>query len=127
MIGRITGLITRQRWLVVIVSSVVALIAVGIVMRLPDHYTSEATLVVVQQQVSQRYVEPSTNMTVPDAVQALGRQILSRSRLMGIIDELGLYANVGSRLTPEQIVAAMRKDVVVEPLDESRGNFSAFK
>jgi polysaccharide biosynthesis transport protein len=127
MIGRITGLITRQRWLLLIVSSVVALIAVAIVMRLPDHYTSEATLVVIQQQVSQRYVEPSTNMTVPDAVQAMTRQVLSRARLMVIIDELGLYGNARNSLAPEQTVALMRKDVVVEPLDETRGNFSAFK
>jgi uncharacterized protein involved in exopolysaccharide biosynthesis len=54
----------------------------------------------------------------------MGRQILSVSRLMGIIDELGLYANVRNRVAPEEIVAVMRKDVVVEPLD---GTFSAFK
>lgn len=125
--GRLIGLVVRQRWTLTLVSCGIALAAIVVVLRLPDRYTSEATLVVVQQQVSQRYVEPSTSMTVPDAVQAMGRQVLSRSRLMGIIDEFGLYANVRNRLTPEQIVAVMRQDVVVEPVDESRGNFSAFR
>ena len=126
-IGRITGLIRRQRWPLMLVSSGISLAAIAVVLRLPDRFTSEATLMVVQQQVSQRYVEPSTNVTVPDAVQAMGRQILSRARLMGIINELGLYANARNRLTPEQLVAAMRNDVSVDPLDESRGNFSAFR
>ena len=126
-IGRFTRLVFRQRWTVMLVSCCISLAAIAMVLRLPDRYTSEAMLVVVQQQVSQRYVEPSTNVTVPDAVQAMSRQILSRSRLIGIIDELGLYANIRDHLTPEEIVAVMRKDVVVEPIDENRGTFNAFK
>jgi polysaccharide chain length determinant protein (PEP-CTERM system associated) len=98
-------------------------------MRLPDRYSSEATLLVVQQQVSQRFVEDGATTTPAAAVQAITRVILSRSRLLGIVNELGLYAKERQRLPQQQIAEKMQKDVVVEPLydDAGRTDFLAFK
>jgi uncharacterized protein involved in exopolysaccharide biosynthesis len=56
------------------------------------------------------------------------REILSRTRLLGIIDEFGLYAKVRNRLTPEELADVMRKDIEIDPLDQipGRSEFSAF-
>ena len=126
-IDRAVGLIARQRWLFMVVASSVALITIAGVTFLPDRYTSEATLVVVQQQVSQRYVDPSTNMTVPEAIQAMTQEVLSRTQLRQVIDEFDLYGNVKNHLTPEALVGLMHKDIAIEPPDEPRGAVNAFK
>jgi len=124
-IAKAVGLVARQRWLLIPVACSIAIITIVFVRSLPDRYTSEATLVVVQQQVSQRYVDPSNNMTVPDAVQAMTQELLSRTQLMEIINEFDLYAKVKKRLTPEQLVGVIRKDLAIQPLDG--GNINAFK
>ena len=82
----------------------------------------------MQQLVSQRYVQAAETATANDVVEAMKREVLSRTRLLGIIDEFGLYAKQRQRVTPEALADAMRKDVDVEPLDQIPGHpeFSAF-
>ena len=126
-IEQIRGFIVRQRWWILATACIIALGTLAFVFRLPDRYTSEATLVVRQQQVSQRYVEPTNSATASDALKSIMQEVLSRSRLLGIIDEFGLYTKAKQRLTSDQLVELMRKDIAVEPLDEVRGNLSAFK
>ena len=126
-IDQIRGFIIRRRWWILVTACSIALATVAFVSRLPDRYSSEATLVVRQQQVSQRYVEPTNTTTVSDALKSMTQEVLSRPRLLGIIDEFGLYAKAKNRITPEGLVELMRKDVAVEPIDDIRGNFSAFK
>jgi polysaccharide chain length determinant protein (PEP-CTERM system associated) len=126
-IDQIRGFIIRRRWWILATACGIALATVAFVSRLPDRYSSEATLVVRQQQVSQRYVEPTNTTTTSDALKSMMQEVLSRNRLLGIIEEFGLYAKAKQHLTPEELVELMRKDIAVEPLDEIRGNLSAFK
>jgi polysaccharide chain length determinant protein (PEP-CTERM system associated) len=103
--------------------------AVAFGLRLPNRYESESTLVVVQQQISQRYVEPTNLTTVADAVQAMKREILSRSRLLPIINEFGLYLKEKEHQTPDALIERMRdKDIDIQPVDPApNGSFTAFK
>ena len=126
-IGLALSLVSRRRWWILLGACSIPLATIAVVSRLPDRFSSEATLVVRQQQVSQRYVEPTNTTTVSDALKSMTQEVLSRPRLLGIIDEFGLYAKAKNRITPEGLVELMRKDVAVEPIDEVRGNFSAFK
>ncbi len=97
-------------------------------MWLPDKYVSQATLLVVQQQVSQRYVEPDNVTTIPAAVQAMKLEVLSRARLITIITDLGLYASARPRLEPDLLVERMRKEIDIQPLETTpgRADFNAF-
>lgn len=126
-LANIQSLLLRRRWWILVTACAVALAVIVFAARLPNRYSSEATLVVRQQQVSQRFVEPTNTTTLSEALKSMMQEVLSRNRLLGIIDEFGLYANIKKRLTPEELVELMRKDITVEPLDEVRGNLSAFK
>jgi polysaccharide chain length determinant protein (PEP-CTERM system associated) len=82
----------------------------------------------VQQQVSQAYVPLTTTTTLADAIKTMTREILSRARLLAIIDELSLYPKDKAKVTPEALVERMRNEVDIQPLDLTPlGNFSAFK
>jgi polysaccharide chain length determinant protein (PEP-CTERM system associated) len=106
----------------------VALATAFVVTLLPNRYTSQATLVVTQPMVSARYVEPGTTTPVSDAVNAMTREVLSRTRLLGITDEVGLYEKERERLAPEVLVERMLEDIKIVPLDAgSNGNFTAFQ
>lgn len=128
-IAQLWGIAARGRWWIIAFACFIPLAAVAVVVRLPDRYTSDATLVVVQQQVSQRYVDPSITTSNADMLATISREILSRSRLLGVIDSLGLYPKERKELTPERLAERMRKDVVIEPLDQlpGRGDFTSFQ
>ena len=112
-------LIIRRRWWVVLPAVVTALATIGVLLMLPNRYQSEATLLVVQPQVPERYVTPTSTTDLSDALQAMQREALSRSRLLRIIDESGLYPKERRRLAPEQLIGLMLKNIDIQPLDVS--------
>lgn len=126
----IVGILTRRRWWILAGACVIPLAVVAVALKLPNRYVSQATLLVVQQQVSQRYVAPDSTTTIPAAVEAMKLEVLSRSRLLGIINELDLYSpDPGKeRPAPELLVERMRKDIDIQPLETTPGrdDFDAF-
>jgi polysaccharide chain length determinant protein (PEP-CTERM system associated) len=94
----------------------------------PNRYKSEATLLVVQQQVPQRYVVPNSTTDTTSELQAMKQEILSRSHLHEIVRKFGLYSNATRRMVPEQIVELMLRDIEIQTLESApRGkDFDAF-
>lgn len=84
---------------------------------IPSRFTSEATLLVVQQQIPQRYVLPTTTTDLKEALQATTEEVLSRTRLLEIIDEFGLYSDKRSRMSPEALTEVMRHDIEIKPIE----------
>jgi protein tyrosine kinase modulator len=128
-IGKVLRLIIRRRWCVLGTAAVTALLTIGVLLKLPNHYQSEATLLVVQPQVPQQYVTPTATTDLGDALQAMQREALSRNRLFSIIEEFGLYPNKRRRLAPEQLIGLMLKNIEIEPLDVSpqRRDFNSLR
>lgn len=84
---------------------------------LPNRYSSEAVLLVVQQQVPQRYVLPTTTTDITEALEATKQEVLSRTRLLGIIDEFSLYPKEKKRLSPEALVERIGHDIDIKPFE----------
>lgn len=59
-LGYFVGFLTWGRWWIILLFCCVALATVAIRSFLPDRYASTATILVVQQQVPQRYVVPKS-------------------------------------------------------------------
>ena len=121
--------VKRRRWWILASFGFVSMGAVLLSYVLPTQYRSEATIVVEQQQVPERYVTPTTTTDLIQALQPMTQKILSRARLLAIIDDLGLYTAEKKRLGPDEIVELMRKNVSIEPLvaDPERRKANAFK
>jgi polysaccharide chain length determinant protein (PEP-CTERM system associated) len=118
---RVVGIIARGRWLILLTASVVVLATVVVLYQLPNRYTSEATLLVVPQQVPARYVTPTTETNIADALQAMTQDVLSRARLLELIDQFGLYPKERQRLAPEEVIELMRKYIEIQPMDPAPG------
>jgi succinoglycan biosynthesis transport protein ExoP len=111
------GIITRHRWWIILPAAVTIFGTLFVLSLIPSRYTSEATLMVVQQQIPQRYVLPTTTMDIREALQATTQEVLSRTRLLEIIDEFGLYAKERRHLSPEALLQLMRHDIEIQPLE----------
>ena len=60
------------------------------------------------------YVEPNVSDDLQNRLQSITQQILSRTRLLLIIDKLHLYGDSHRQLTPDEKVELMRKDIDIE-------------
>lgn len=103
-----------RRWLVLFPFVLVALVTSVVARLLPDQYRSEAMILVEPQQVPENYVKPTVTMSVQDRLQSITRQILSRSRLEALIQELDLYPELRKRALMEDVVEQMREDITVK-------------
>jgi polysaccharide biosynthesis transport protein len=112
----------RRRWWILLPACGVAFGAIFLSRLLPNRYRSEATILVEPQKVPERYVVPNTTLDIQDALQAMTETILSRTRLLQAIEEFGLYPEEKNRLSPEQLVELMRRNIDIEPIGkESQG------
>lgn len=92
-------------------------------------YKSSTLILVEQPTMPENYVAPNVNDNLQDRLQSITQQILSRTRLLLIIDKLHLYGSDGTqRNADEQRVEHMRKDIDIELVRDSRNNeITAFR
>ena len=115
--SQILQFVVRRRWWILLTACATTLATIAVALLLPNRYTSEATVLVIQQQVPERYVVSTTTMDVSEALQGMTQEVLSRSRLLSIIDAVGLYATERNHLAPEQLLERMRRDLDILPLE----------
>lgn len=128
-INRVRQLVVRRRWWIIGPGMTITLITCGVLLVLPNRYTSEATLLVVQQQVPERYVAPNSTADVLSTLKAMKRDVLSRTRMLKLVEDFHLFEKQRTRMAPEEIAAKTLKDIDIEPLDEDleKKSFTAFK
>src|ERR1700743_307929 len=81
---------------------------------LPVRYKSGTLILVEQPTMPKDYVTPNVSEDAQGRLQNVTQQILSRTRLLHIIDQLHLYSAANRRqLTPDEKVELMRKDITI--------------
>jgi polysaccharide chain length determinant protein (PEP-CTERM system associated) len=109
-----------RKWLIVVPTLVAAAGTIAVSHQLPDRYRSQATVLIVPQQVPTEYVQPTVTSRLDERLQSLNQQILSRTRLEALIREFNLYPEERKTMIMEDIVDQMRRrDIHV---DIPRGN-----
>lgn len=79
---------------------------------LPPRYASESTILVEPPKVPSNLVAPNVEVDLADRVQSMSTQILSRTRLLNLIERFHLYT--GYSYSPDLQVEKMRDDVKME-------------
>lgn len=122
-------LVVRRRWWLLLPMWVVALGTLVVALLLPGIYRSEAVLLVDAPVVPQHYVVPNVTSDLRSRLQTITQQILSRTRLLQIIEEFRLYAKEKESLVPEELVQRMRKSIEIQLVqnDPRRNDLNAFR
>jgi len=81
---------------------------------MPSIYRSGTLILVQQPTVPSSIVAPNVNSNLQDRLDSITQQILSRTRLIHIIDKLNLYASERNRVSADELVDRMRKDIEIE-------------
>ena len=115
----------RRRWYFLIPLFLGWVAVWGVSWVLPSVYRSGTLILVEQPTVPSQYVVPNITDNLQARLQSITQQILSRTRLMRIIESQNLYADGRQRLTPDEVVERMRKDIEIE-LVHDRDQLTAF-
>ncbi len=110
--------IVKRRWAVAgWILLCTTLGAVLLAALLPNRFESSSMLLIEPQTISRRLIEAGLEESdVNNRLHLMTAEILSRSRLSRVIDDLELYAEESERLTREEVIALMREDIRVEPV-----------
>ena len=93
---------------------------------LPPRYQSGTLILVEQPTMPKDYVTPNINDDLQERLQSITQQILSRTRLLRIIDQFNLYNSPHAQRSPDDKVVRMRKDIDIELVRDTRNQITAF-
>jgi len=93
---------------------------------LPPKYLSSTLILVEQPSMPKDYVTPNVNDDLQERMQSITQQILSRTRLLHIIDQFSLYDSPHSQRSADQKVDRMRKDIAIDLVRDERNQITAF-
>src|SRR5437899_3324099 len=105
---------SRRKWLAILVFLVPFAVTVSLVKALPDLYRSTATLLVERPQVAETFVKSSVTSELETRLHTISQEILSRSQLQELITRFDLYPEFRKRVSPEEVVERMRRDIRIE-------------
>jgi len=94
---------------------------------LQPRYQSTTLILVAEPTMPKDYVTPNVNEDMQQRLQSITQQILSRTRLLHIIDQYNLYASPGQRqASADDKVERMRKDIDIELVRDAGNQVTAF-
>ena len=119
--------ILRRRQLLFVVPFFLGWLAMwGASWVLPPQFKSGTLILVEQPAMPKEYVVPNVSENLQERLQSITQQILSRSRLLHIVEELNLYPKERVRVSPDEIVDRMRKNIDVELVRGADNRITAF-
>ena len=122
-LNEIASVLAKRRWLILVPFACGVALAPVLARFAPERYRSEALIVVIPQQVPDSYVKPTVRESVEDRLPSITDQILSRSRLERIIQEMDLYKSERARGVMEDVVQTMRRDITTSGMGRDVDSF----
>lgn len=125
-LNHVLGVMRRRRWHFMLPLVAGWLIVWGASWFMPSVYRSGTLILVEQPAVPERLVASNIDNDIQRQLDSITQQILSRTRLVQIIDHLNLYPNDRVHKTPDDLVEVMRKDIEIELSKGDDRKLSAF-
>jgi succinoglycan biosynthesis transport protein ExoP len=124
--AEIKGIVRRRRWQFLLPFFCGWVLVWGVSWLIPSTYRSGTLILVEQPSVPEKYVVSNIDSDIQQQLDSITQQILSRTRLLRIIDKLGLYAQDRKHKSPDDLVEKMRKDIEIELSHGDDKKLSAF-
>ena len=113
------AIVLRRKWWILGPAFFGWLIVFASAWFLPARYVSESTILVEPPKVPSTLVAPNVQVDLADRVQSMSTQVLSRTRLLNLIDRFHLYPGY----SPDDQVDKMRDDIKMD-LIQGESNIS---
>lgn len=126
--GRYLDMIRRRHVVFLVVLFAAWALIWGSSWILPARYKSSTLILVQEPTMPKNYVVPNVNDDLQDRLESITQQIMSRTRLLLIIDKFNLYSGTAKRpATADDKVNRMRKDIDIDLVRDNHDEITAFK
>ena len=115
----------RRRWYVIVPFFLSVIVSVVLCFVLPKTYKSTTLITIEQQKVPENYVKSTVSTDIDERLGNIEVQVTSRTLLQSVIDEFGLYKGEAKRMTPDEVVDLVRKNVEVK-VERGKKDIDAF-
>ena len=105
----------RRKWLIVASFVCVFFGAIAYLVVTPPLYKSTTTVLVIPQR---DVIRPDFNRGVEDRLATIKEQVTSRTRLMKVREELGLFPGGGEKQIEEEVYKKMKKRIEIDVLQD---------
>jgi polysaccharide biosynthesis transport protein len=119
-------IVTRYWWQILIGAFFCLLVLTVAVAKLPSEYEATTTILVDPQQVPEKYVSAAVNSDPGERLSTLTQQVLSRTRLQGIINRFRLYSDLKRTVSEEELIQQMRDHIRIQVRQGSGAQLSTF-
>ncbi|MDA1303468.1 MAG: AAA family ATPase [Nitrospirae bacterium] len=109
----------RRKWLILSIVMISVGVAGTVAWFKKDVYRSSTVILVEQQTIPEKYVSSVVD-DVASRVSTITQQVLSRTSLVKVIEEFGLFQNVIQEEGFEQAILNMRENILVETKGRNR-------
>lgn len=104
----------RRKWWFIAPMIIIPVAAFAIGLALPKQYLSETTILVDPQKIPAEYVKTAAVGDITDRLQTIKEEVMSRTRLETIAEQLGLYQDVRQKAGMVKVIDRMQKDITVD-------------
>ncbi len=125
-ITKVSTIIKRRKWWLFIPFLAVVVLAAAICLFLPNMYRSTATILIRSQQIPPTLVPSTVTSYAEQRIQTITQEVMSRSKILKLIDKFNLLPDKREKLTTEEMVEKIRNRITLEPINaeinkETRG------
>ncbi len=110
-------LIKRRKWPLVFPIIIVFVIAIVAALVWPRTYRSTSTILIEEQEIPKDFVITTVTGYADQRLQSINQRIMSTSRLLEIINRFNLYTDLRTKMTSEEVVEIMRKDIKFQTIN----------
>jgi len=125
-ITKVSTIIKRRKWWLFIPFLAVVVLAAAICLFLRNMYRSTATILIRSQQIPPTLVPSTVTSYAEQRIQTITQEVMSRSKILKLIDKFNLLPDKREKLTTEEMVEKIRNRITLEPINaeinkETRG------
>jgi succinoglycan biosynthesis transport protein ExoP len=110
-------ILRRRKWLIIFSVLFIIFGATVYCVVVPNQYLSRTTILVIPPRVSEKYVQSTVVYGLRERLAATGQKILSRTNLIAIADELGLFQEERDTISEEKLASKIRERIGIKPIE----------
>jgi uncharacterized protein involved in exopolysaccharide biosynthesis len=115
----IQGFIRRRKRICITIFSVIFGLALILALVLPPLFESQATILVMEQEIPEQYVQSGLSSYAAERIELITRQIMSFSNLKSVVEKFNLYHNLVADGQIGKAVGNLKDSIEIEMVNTS--------
>lgn len=114
-LGHYLAIISRRRWFIILPFCLAMVVGIALVIKLPRIYEASTMILILPQRISEKIVSSVVDGGIGTRINTLSQQIMSRSNLERVIENLKLFSDSKSKnMLVEDKLNSLRSKIKVE-------------